>query len=88
MPKLTFQNGEYEWVAVSLKWGVTTKNFTLAVDSNPETIDTLGEPAQYAWKPDNEVIDETQFEHYSIRLVNDEIIFYGNPLGGRVPVDT
>jgi hypothetical protein len=86
MPVLSFQNGEYEWVAVSLRWGLTTKNFTLAVGSNPEFVDTQGAPARYAWKPDNEVIDETEFGEYSIELNSDAEIYYGNPPEGRVPV--
>ena len=86
MPVVSFENGEYEWVAVSLRWGMTKKNFTLAVGSNPEVVDTHGAPVRYAWKPDNEVIVETEFNKYAVELDSDAVIYYGNPLAGRVPV--
>lgn len=86
MPKLTFRNDEYEWVAVSLKWGLNTKNFTLAVGSDAEEVDTQGVPVRYAWTPENNVITETQFKNHSVELSDDATIVYGNPLEGRVPV--
>jgi hypothetical protein len=86
MPQLSFRNDEYEWVAVSLKWGMNTKNFTLAVDSNTQLVDTQGAPVWYAWTPENNVITDNQFTEYCVELVDDAAIVYGNPLEGRVPV--
>lgn len=86
MPNLSFKNIEYEWVAVSLRWGTNVKNFTLAQDSGPEHLDTHSDSVMYAWKPDNEVIDESEFAANAVEVTADETITYGNPLEGRVPV--
>ncbi|MFL9897894.1 hypothetical protein PQR71_06930 [Paraburkholderia fungorum] len=86
MPDISFKNIEYELVAVSLQWGTNVKNFTLTADSNPEHLDTHSDSVMYAWKPENEVIDETEFATYAVELTTDATITYGNPPEGRVPV--
>jgi hypothetical protein len=85
MPKLSFQNDDHEWVAVSLQWGTNTKNFTLALGSPAEAVDTQGSPVLYAWKPDNEVILEDELDAHAVELTQDAIIRYGNPPQGYVP---
>lgn len=86
MPILSFQNDDHKWVAVSLQWGTSTKNFTLQAGSNPENFDTLSPTVWYAWKPDNEVIDETEFKRHAVELTEDATFYYGDPPQGRVPV--
>lgn len=86
MPKLSFRNEEYEWVAVALRTSLGNQNFTLAVDSNPQLVDTHGEPVWYAWMPENNQIDDQKFTDHAVQLFDDATIVYGNPPEGRVPV--
>jgi len=87
IPELSFENLNYEWVAVSLRWGTNVKNFTLATDSPLEHLDTHSDSVMYPWKPKNEVIGVDEFDAHAVSLTEDQTITYGNPSEGRVPVD-